>query len=137
MDEAFDLYIRILNELRTKIHGFSILPTSFLTRLKDKKPYWCVIARDKDKPVGFMLYKITGYLKELEVKEFGYLNSTAKYLLLQFIAKLADQIKTIQLPIAALNIHFKIIIVLLQKIFHFALIISFNARIFQGESCGN
>ncbi|MFW9853187.1 MAG: sterol carrier protein domain-containing protein, partial [Candidatus Thorarchaeota archaeon] len=44
-------------------------------------------------------YKITGFWKEIKVRDFYYKNSQGKYLLLKWLASHSDQIKEVHLPI--------------------------------------
>ncbi|MHA2407748.1 MAG: GNAT family N-acetyltransferase [Candidatus Ranarchaeia archaeon] len=97
--EGFQVYVDFLQELQPSIHGMALLPLSEIKRLKVDSPYWLAVARDGKKVVGILTYKITGYWKELRVRDFYYSNSKGKYLLLQWLGRHVDQLRQILMPI--------------------------------------
>jgi len=99
LTDGFAVFIAFLQKTQTITHGMGILPLSELERLKNESPFWLAVATEKGTPVGILTYKITGYQKDLRVRDFFYTTSSGKYLLLQWLGKHADQIKQILFPI--------------------------------------
>ncbi len=98
--DGLDIYLNFIKKIQTKIHGMGIKHDAEQVRLKDESPYWLAVAKnDDDEVIGIMTYRITGFWKELKARHFYYENSLGKYLLLQWIAHHADQVREIHLPI--------------------------------------
>ena len=99
LKEGFEIYRDFLLEMQSATHGFSIVTSSELQRLKDEEPYWLAIAKDRNKVVGVSMYKITGFWKEIKIRDFYYSNSKGKYLLLKWFGMHVDQVKEVHIPI--------------------------------------
>jgi len=99
LKDGFDVYKDFLLEMQSSTHGFSIVTPTELQRLKDESPYWLAIAKNQSKVVGLAMYKITGFWKEIKVRDFYYSNSEGKYLLLKWFGMHADQVKEVHIPI--------------------------------------
>ncbi|MHA2357777.1 MAG: GNAT family N-acetyltransferase [Candidatus Heimdallarchaeaceae archaeon] len=96
---GFEVYKKFLHQVREQIHGMGVKADAELERVKNESPYWLAVAKEDKEVLGIMTYKITSFWKEIKVRDFYYLNSQGKYLLLKFLAKHADQVKEIHLPI--------------------------------------
>jgi predicted acetyltransferase len=97
--DGFQIYTDFLQEIQKSTHGMALLPLSEMKRLKVDSPYWLAVARHEKKVVGVLTYKITGYWKEIRVRDFYYSNSKGKYLLLQWLGRHVDQLRYVILPI--------------------------------------
>ncbi len=97
--DGFEIYEKFLKEIQNSIHGMGIKHTTEIIRYKDNSNEWVAIAQNNGKVVGIMTYKITGFWKEIKVRDFFYSSSLGKYLLLQFLAVHADQVKEIHITI--------------------------------------
>ncbi|MHA1197898.1 MAG: sterol carrier protein domain-containing protein [Candidatus Heimdallarchaeaceae archaeon] len=73
--------------------------TTEIIRYKDNSKEWVAVAQSEGKVIGIMTYRITGFWKEIKIRDFFYSNSLGKFLLLQYIAIHADQVKEIQITI--------------------------------------
>lgn len=102
--EGFDTYWEFMKDIQPDIHGLALHPESAVVRLRDRGNYWLAIARHEGKVLGLMLYGIAGYGKELNVSEFFYTNSQGKYLLMQWLARHGDHVKTIWLKSQATDL---------------------------------
>ena len=92
--------MNFLEDLQKKTHGMGIKHRTEQERLKEPPNFWLAIAKNSEnKIIGLMTYRITGFWKELKVRSFYPENSLAKYLLLQFIAQHADQVREVHLPV--------------------------------------
>lgn len=88
--DGFDDYRAYEETMLRSIHGMGLRDDESWN--KNRGQYWLALARDEnDVIIGMMVYKIEGYAKELYARRFYYSNSTGKYLLLQWLARHADQ----------------------------------------------
>lgn len=92
--EGFSTYIDFLGQLQKKIHGFSTFndPDWFSARSNRR---WLAIAKSGGETVGVMIYSLEGeedHPFQMRASRFYYLNSQGKYLLLEWIARHADQV---------------------------------------------
>ena len=99
ISEGYEIYKNFLHEMREKIHGMGVKADTELKRVKDEAQYWLAVAKDNEEVLGILTYKITGFWKEIKVRDFYYKNSQGKYLLLKWFASHSDQIKEVHLPI--------------------------------------
>lgn len=91
--DGFEDYRAYEEKLLPQIHGMALRDdeASFMERAQ----YWLALARDTGGDlIGMMVYKIEGYAKELLARRFFYSNSAGKFLLLQWLARHADQTYT-------------------------------------------
>ncbi|NPD89471.1 MAG: GNAT family N-acetyltransferase [Asgard group archaeon] len=98
-EEGFETYKEFLKEIRQRIHGMGVLHDTELERHKEEKKMWVIVAKEGDEIIGIMTYAITGFWKDVKVRDFYCKNSLAKYLFLQWFALHADQIKNVHIPI--------------------------------------
>ena len=98
-DKGFEDYKKLLKDIRLQIHGMGVLHDADLERYKDEKKMWGIVAKEGNKTIGIMTYAITGFWKDIKVRDFYCKNSLARYLFLHWFALHADQIKSIHIPI--------------------------------------
>ncbi|MCG3225595.1 MAG: GNAT family N-acetyltransferase [Candidatus Heimdallarchaeota archaeon] len=98
-DEGFETYKKFLNEIKSRIHGMGVLHDAELERYKDEKKMWVITAKGGNETIGIMTYSVTGFWKDIKVRDFYCKNSLARYLFLQWFALHADQIKNVHIPI--------------------------------------
>lgn len=91
--DGFDIYRDFLYDIQPQIHGMSIRPPKNAAAIRNDAQYWVALARDQGDLLGAMLYNITGFLEDLDVRDFFYKNSQGKYLLLEYLARHVDQVK--------------------------------------------
>lgn len=91
--DGYDIYRHVSYKRQEFQHGMAV---------RDDNSYWREFAKiwlavaydDEDQVVGLMYYKIEGYGKDFTVPRFLHLTSQGKYLLMQWIARHADQTYT-------------------------------------------
>lgn len=98
IEHSFDTYYRYLHEVQQQQHGLSIKPPITASQLK-KNGMWLAVARHEEQIVGMMLYKVTGFRKEIRAFFFGFTSSIGRYLLLQWLARHVDQVSEIWLEV--------------------------------------
>jgi predicted acetyltransferase len=98
MADGFNSFKKYLLKFQSVTHGCGLFSDIGSTHL-GKRPYWIVFAHSRNEIVGLITYRITGYVGKMIVADFLYSNSTGKYLLLQWLAQHADQVKEISLPL--------------------------------------
>lgn len=96
-DEGFELFEKYIKELQNSIHGMGIKHTTEIIRYKETAREWVAFAKSNNNVIGVMTFRVTGFWKEIKVRDFFYSNSLGKYLLLQFLAIHADQVHEIHL----------------------------------------
>ena len=97
--DGFEIYEKYIKEIQRSLHGMGIKHTTEIIRYKESAKEWVAVAQSEGNIVGIMTYRITGFWKELKVRDFFYTNSLGKYLLLQFLAIHSDQVKEIHITI--------------------------------------
>lgn len=97
--DGLDTYLDFLKSIQPDIHGMSMLPESILVGARERGDQWLALARHEGQVVGAMIYRTTGFWKELKAYRFFTKNSTGKYLLLQWLARHADQVREIWLTV--------------------------------------
>lgn len=98
IQEGFDLY-RIYSEQHLPyLHGMSYLPPVVAPRLRDSDR-WLALARTEGQIVGCLLYRITGYFETLKAEKMLYNTGVGRFLLLEWLARHADQVKEIELKL--------------------------------------
>ncbi|MCG3220229.1 MAG: GNAT family N-acetyltransferase [Candidatus Heimdallarchaeota archaeon] len=97
--EGFEIYKEFLKKIRLRIHGMGVLHDAELERHKDENKMWVVSAKEGNETIGIMTYAITGFWKDIKIRDFYCKNSLARYLFLQWFALHADQIKNVHIPI--------------------------------------
>jgi len=103
--ETLQLLYDFLTEYQQKSHGTMLFAggrrESFIWNPADR--FWMAVARIKDRVEGVMLYRITGFQSKgrLVARHLYALSVSARYLLLQFVAKHTDQVNEIALGVRA------------------------------------
>jgi predicted acetyltransferase len=101
LKEQLHHYKQIIKEVVETQHGFCSFSDLNMDRLGESE-LWATVAKDKnDKAIGFMSYKISGFEGTFDVSKFLYTTSEGKYLLLEFLARHIDQVKSINMPLYA------------------------------------
>jgi predicted acetyltransferase len=78
----------------TREHGFSLRHRSADVENRDENRSWVAFAYDPEGAIiGAMTFRITGYEGRMEVSSFLVTTAAAKYLLLDWIGRHADQVK--------------------------------------------
>jgi len=95
--DGFELYEKYLKEVQNNIHGMGIKHTTEIIRYKENSTQWLAFAESEGRIIGVMTYRVTGFWKDITVRDFFYSNSLGKYLLLQYLAIHADQVHEIKL----------------------------------------
>ena len=96
-DEGFELFEKYIREIQNSIHGMGVKHNTEIIRYKETAREWVAFAKSEGNIIGVMTYRVTGFWKEIKVRDFFYSNSLGKYLLLQFLAIHADQVHEIHL----------------------------------------
>ncbi len=101
--EAFDEYREYITEMRLGRHGMGFFDIGD-RRAAEKNRHWLALARFDGRTEGMMMYRLTGddlghFL--FTAPRFYYRTSRARYLLLEWIARHADQADRVELWTAA------------------------------------
>jgi predicted acetyltransferase len=93
INEGYDAYLTFLSDLRLQTHGMALFKYADMGWAQQNR-FWLALACEDDRVVGLMVYDLKGeniadFL--LRAVRFYYLTSQGKYLLLQWIARHADQ----------------------------------------------
>jgi len=100
--DGYDTYRDYLHTLRQRTHGMAFFdhPDRFSLQ---RNTFWLAFAKVAGKVVGVMLYDLKGQdVTEFTLRAFRFYYDTgqAKYLLLQWIARHADQAQQVELSLA-------------------------------------
>lgn len=98
--EGGEVYRTFLRECQQQIHGMALFNdrTAGVRSRHDRD--WLAIARVDGKPVGMMTYRIIEQESKIAVRSLFYHTSHGKYLLLEWLARHADQVENIDLRLA-------------------------------------
>ena len=101
LKEKFVEYFDFLNLIQNQIHGMSIfkqeVSKDYPTNLIPDQ--WVVFVKHKGNTIGMMTYKLEGIFKNMNIRDFFFITSRGKYLLLKYIYTHLDQIKEINVPV--------------------------------------
>ncbi len=98
--DGFDQY-RIYTELHLPyVHGMAYFPPVVATRTRDSHR-WLALAKSDGNIIGCMLYHITGYFETLKAEKFLYNAGAGRFLLLEWLARHADQVREIEIKLPA------------------------------------
>ncbi len=94
--QNFAAHRAFLGQQQRKIHGMALFPHKAY-----HNQYWLATALLHDEIAGLMLYQVKDASNglQMQVYKFHYDNSQAKYLLLEWFARHADQIKDVELKL--------------------------------------
>jgi predicted acetyltransferase len=98
--EGYDHYRALALEILPRRHGFSVLPDSRDVYARDKNAKWLATARVDGKVVGAVAYVITGHGGTLQADDLLVTTPLSRALLLQFLARHADQVGEVSVRIA-------------------------------------
>lgn len=99
--DAHEAYRAYLRELQRLQHGFSMKNDADSQLAIMQNDYWVALARVDDTPVGTMLYKISGHQGQMSIRRFYAHRPEGRYLLLQWLARHIDHVKTMHLEVPA------------------------------------
>lgn len=94
-----DRYFSFLKKYENQTHGSSLFPESSYKRM-EKSKLWIIFAKVEGEDRGIMVFETTGFEKEIKIEEFLYLDSNAKYVLLDHISRHVDQFSKIVMRIS-------------------------------------
>ena len=95
--EAYNIWRELLRNIQDQTHGMAHRGEIAASSIRDRWQYWVAVARVAGEVVGAMVYKVEGFGKEVKAPVFYYTTSAGKYLLLQWLARHADQTSTVLL----------------------------------------
>ncbi|HEY7119203.1 MAG TPA: GNAT family N-acetyltransferase [Tepidisphaeraceae bacterium] len=93
--EGFDRYHAYLTRIQPAIHGFALGHRSFATHWPDRSESWIAFAHVDGVIRGAMTYAISRFGGDLLADEFSAAGGTAKYLLLQWLGRHAEQVESV------------------------------------------
>jgi len=99
--DGYDIYRDYLHTLRQRTHGMALFdhPDRFSAQ---RNPFWLALARVDGQVVGLMLYDLKGQAIAdftLRALRFYYDTGQGKYLLLQWLARHADQASRVEISL--------------------------------------
>jgi hypothetical protein len=98
---GYDAWVAFLRNYQADCHGFSLAHPTNMARLRDDDNVWLVLVREGDEITGAMTYRITGFIGSLIARTFYTRTVAARYQLLDWIARHADQVKEARVRIPA------------------------------------
>jgi len=100
--EGYDLYEDFLTRYHPRVHGMALSTSGHRHRAAENES-WLALAKREGRVIGLMVYSLEGEIItqfKMKVKQFYYLDSLGKYLLLHWIARHIDQAKEVELWLA-------------------------------------
>lgn len=98
--ENIDRFYNFLLKYQKKKHGIGVFKKR-ITESLEKANFWIAFANINGRDEGLFMFKTGGFEKEIDISAFLYLNSNAKYLLLQHLALHVDQFPDVKMRIFA------------------------------------
>lgn len=98
--DQIDRYFDFIKKYQKTRHGFGNFKRSRIQKL-EKSEHWVVFVVVNGEDRGMMTFSTTGFEKELKVNLFLYLDSNAKYVLLDHIWRHADQFSEVKMRVFA------------------------------------
>jgi len=98
--EGFDLYRGYLQKQQRRTHGMALGDDRSAVQIRDENKVWLAVARVNGEPVGVMTYRIDLPQHNLVADRFYYGTSQGRYLLLEWLARHTDQVRTVELNLA-------------------------------------
>ena len=95
--DAFDDVLAFFERILGLRHGFAVFPDS--TRARDENKDWVALARQGGEVTGLLRYRTKGLGHELTADAFLTLGPESRTLLLQWLARHADQFSAFDLPL--------------------------------------
>ncbi len=99
--DGYDAWVEFLRACQADSHGFSLAHPTSMARLRDDNSAWLVLVREGAEITGAMTYRITGYIGSLIARTFYTRTEVARYQLLDWIARHADQVKEARVRLPA------------------------------------
>jgi predicted acetyltransferase len=97
--DAYEDYHAYLREVQQQTPGMAVPSVSYKARL-EQRPSWVAQAKVDGRRVGMLVYKLTGtalYEFTMRTSHFYYSTPQGKYLLLQWMARHADQAREVEI----------------------------------------
>jgi predicted acetyltransferase len=95
LQDGFDAYRAYLAAIQPGVHGFALADPTFAGHWRRRSDSWLAFARVDGAIAGAMTYTISRFGGELRADEFFAAGGTAKYLLLQWLGRHAEQVASI------------------------------------------
>lgn len=92
--DGLELFYEFAHLIQPQIHGMGLFPPKARTWFRERNLLWVVVAHHEGEMVGMMTYTITGYREDTVAPHFYYKNITGRFLLMQWMAYHADQVKS-------------------------------------------
>lgn len=99
--DGYDTWVAFLSTYQREQHGFALRHPGNMIEVQDGNKHWLVFVREGDEVTGAMTYRITGYHEAMLVHTFYARTATARYGLLEWIARHADQVKEARIRLTA------------------------------------
>ncbi|MFJ8690532.1 GNAT family N-acetyltransferase [Micromonospora wenchangensis] len=101
LHDGFAAYTALTHELLRHRHGFAVFDEVLWAARRDGPPQWLALACSDGAVVGALTYRITGFGGDLVGDDLLTTGPLGRALLLQFLARHVDQVKTVSLTVAA------------------------------------
>lgn len=92
--DGFDTWVDFLERYQRGRHGFSFPNAAQRELIRSNNEQWLVIVREGDEVTGAMTYRIPGHGAVMRIRAFLTNTLTARYTLLEWIARHTDQVPT-------------------------------------------
>ncbi len=107
LKDGFERYYAYLCRQQERLHGMALFTYNEMARMSSHQHYWLGAAEVDGETVGVMTYRITGDLEHeegtLEASRFYYASSQGRYLLLEWLARHVDQVKTVEINLPSVE----------------------------------
>lgn len=100
--DGFDRWVTFLNAYQADCHGFALQNAIRMASLRDENKWWLTFVREGSEITGAMSYKITGHGRghTMKVRTFFEHTVAARYQLLEWVARHADQVEKVRIRVA-------------------------------------
>ena len=99
IQEGFETYRAFMLKQQQRVHGLGIRGDRAAQWMRNDNAVWLAVAQVNGEPVGIMTYRIEKIEGTLSASRFWYSTSQGRYLLLEWLARHADQVKDIELTL--------------------------------------
>jgi predicted acetyltransferase len=96
---GFEQWRAYLKEVQTRMPGMALVNEAIANKMVSKQNYWLAIARVNGQVEGAMAYQLKGYHGDMVVSRFYYHTAQGLYLLLEWLARHADQAAHVELKL--------------------------------------
>lgn len=97
--DGYDRYRAFLERQQQQIHGMGLFGIGAAHAVRKANRVWLLVAEVDGEEVGMMTYRIEGQGKNLVSRAFFPVDTRGRYLLLEWLARHADQVKDIELKL--------------------------------------